>query len=73
MQQQVWSLSSFEVSRQLLTNNLSRISSVSLLMTSSAALANEGLFELTLRPLLTWDVSLSLSTEEPGRSQVKFA
>merc|ERR1712219_44220 len=51
--EQVWSLSSFEVSRQLLTNDLNQVSSVSLLMTSSTALANEGLFELTLCPSLT--------------------
>ena len=44
---QVWSLSSFEVGCQLLTNDLNQVSSVSLLMTSSTALANEGLFELT--------------------------
>ena len=43
---QVWSLSSFKVSRQLLINNLNQVSSVSLLMTSSTALANEGIFEL---------------------------
>ena len=43
---QVWSLSSFKVSRQLLTNDSNQVSSVSLLMTSSTALANEGLFEL---------------------------
>ena len=37
---QVWSLSRFEVSRQLLTNDLNQVSSVSLLMTASTALAN---------------------------------
>ena len=37
---QVWSLSSFEVSSQLLKNDLNQISSVSLLMTSLTALAN---------------------------------
>ena len=41
---QVWSLSSFEVSRQLLTDDLNHVSSVSLLMTASMALANKGLF-----------------------------
>ena len=53
--------------------NLNQVSSVSLLMTSSTALANEGLFELTRPPLLTLAVSLSLvkTTEEPGCSQVK--
>ena len=50
---QVWSLSSFEVSRQLLKNVLNEVSSVSLFMTSSTALANEGLFELTWSPSLT--------------------
>ena len=72
---QVWSLSSFKVSCQLLKNDLNRVSSVSLLMTSSTALANEGLFELTRRPSLTRAVSSSFAetTEEPGCSQVKFA
>ena len=53
--------------------NLNQVSSVSLLMTSSPALANEGLFELTRRPSLTRAVSLSFAetTEEPGFSQVK--
>ena len=46
---QVWSLSSLKVSRQLSTNDLNQVSSVSLLMTSSTALTNEGLFELTRR------------------------
>ena len=70
---QVWSLSSFKVSCQLLTNDLNRVSSVSLLMTSSTALANEGLFELTRRPSLTRAVSSSFAetTEEPSCSQVK--
>ena len=40
---QVWSLSSFEVSRQLMTSDLNQVSSFSLLMTASMALANEGL------------------------------
>ena len=39
--QQVWSLSPFEMSCQLLTNVLYQVSSVSLLMTSSTALAND--------------------------------
>ena len=71
---QVWSLSDFEVSGQLLTNDLNQVSSVSLLMTSSKALANQGLFEPTQRPSLTRAVSLSLAetTEEPGRSQAKI-
>ena len=50
---QVWSLSSFEVSCQLLMNYLSQVSSISVQMTSSTALANEGLFELTWHPSLT--------------------
>ena len=50
---QVWSLSSLEVSRQLLTDDLNQVSSVSLLMTSSTSLTNGGLFKLTRRPLLT--------------------
>ena len=54
---QVWSLSSQKVSCQLLTDDLNQVSCISLLMTSSTALANEGLFELTLRPSLTWAVS----------------
>ena len=70
---QVWSLSSLEVSRQLVTNDLNQVSCVSLPMTSWTALANGGLFELTLGPLLTRVVLLSLAvtTEEPGCSQVK--
>ena len=40
-----------EVSRQLLMNDLNQVSSVSLLMTTSTAPANEGHFELTRRPL----------------------
>ena len=44
---QVWSLSSFKVSRQVLMTDLNQVSSVSLLITASVALANEGLFELT--------------------------
>ena len=62
---QVWSLSSLKVSRQVSANNLNQVSSVSLLMTSSTALANKGLFELTRRPLLTWAVlSFAETTEE---------
>ena len=70
---QVWSLSSFKVSCQLLKNDLNRVSSVSLLMTVSTALANKGLFELTRRPSLTRAVSSSFAetTEEPGCRQVK--
>ena len=37
---QVWSLSSYKVSRHVLTNELDQVLSVSLLMTSSTALAN---------------------------------
>ena len=53
--------------------NLYQVSSVSLLMTSSTALANEGLFELTLRPSLTRAVSWSFAetTEEPGLFQTR--
>ena len=54
---QVWSLSSFKVSCQLSTNDLNQVSSV--LMTSSTALTNKGLFELSQCPLLTRAVSLS--------------
>ena len=63
----------FKVSWQVLTNNLNQVSSVSLLMTSSTALANEGLFELTWHPLLTRAVLLSFAetTEEPACSQAK--
>ena len=51
---QVWSLSSLKVSRHDLTNDLVQVSSISLLVvTSSTALANEGLFKLTRRPSLT--------------------
>ena len=67
---QVWSLSSFEVSCQLFTNDLNQVSSVSVLMTSSTALGNEGLFELSRRPSLTRVVSSS-TNKEPGRGQVK--
>ena len=49
---QVWSLSGFKVSRQILTNDLNQVLSVCLLMTSLTALANEGLSELTWRPSL---------------------
>ena len=53
--------------------NLDQVSSISLLMTASTALANEGLFELTWRPSLTRAVSLSFAetTEEPDCSRVK--
>ena len=70
---QVWRLSSFEVSCQLLTTDLNQVLSVSLLMTSSTALTNQGLYELTPLPLLTWAVLLSFAetTDEPGCSQVK--
>ena len=63
----------FESELASFKENLNQVSSVSLLMTSSPALANEGLFELTRRPSLTRAVSLSFAetTEEPGRSQVK--
>ena len=44
---QVWSLSSFEVSRQLLTNDLDQVSSVSLQISYLTAFTNKGLFELT--------------------------
>ena len=50
--------------------NLNQVSSVSLLMTSSLALANEGLFELTRRPSVTRAALLSFAEtiEEPGCS-----
>ena len=64
---QVWSLSGLKVSWQVLRENLNQVSSVSLLMTSSTALANKGLFELTRRPSLTRAVSsFAETTEEPG-------
>ena len=71
---QVWSLSSFKVNRQLLTNDMNQVWSVSLLMTSLTDLANEGLSELTQRPSLTWAVSSSSAetTEGPGFFLVKF-
>ena len=68
---QVGSLSSFKVSRQLLTNDLNQVSSVSLLMTASTALANEGLFELTEHPLLRRAISSSFTEtaeDSPGAS-----
>ena len=70
---QVWSLLGLKVSWQVLRENLNQVSSVSLLMTSTPALANEGLFELTQRHSLTQAVSLSFMeiTKEPGCSQVK--
>ena len=53
--------------------NLNQVLSDSLPMTSLTALANEWLFELTRRPLLTQAVWLSLAetAEEPGCRQVK--
>ena len=65
----------FESGLASFQESLNQVSSVSLLMTSSPSLANEGLFELTQRPSLTRAVSLSFAetTEEPGCSQVKFA
>ena len=56
-QNQVWSLSSFEVIHQPLTNDLNQVLSVFLLVISSTALANNGLHELThvsslLRPFI---------------------
>ena len=63
---QVWLLSRFKVSCQLLTNDLDQVSSVSLLMTASTALANEGFFELTLVSL-----SFTETTEEPSIIQVE--
>ena len=70
---QVWSLSLFKVSCQLVKNDLYQFSSVSLLMTASMALADEGLFDLIGHPSLTRAVSLSFAenTKEPGCSQVK--
>ena len=55
--------------------NLNQVLSVFLLMTASRALANEGLFEPTQRPLLTRAASLSFAEtiEEPHCSQVKKA
>ena len=64
----VWSLSSFEVSCQLFTNDLNQVSSVSVLMTSSTAPANEGLFVLTLSPLLTQALLLSFAETTKGPS-----
>ena len=63
---QVWSLSSFEVSRQPLTNDLNQISTLSLLMTSWTALANVGLFEQTRRPSLTRAIQMSFA-ETPAK------
>ena len=51
----------FESELASFQENLNQVSSVSLLMTSSPALANEGLFELTRRPSLTRAVSLSFA------------
>ena len=70
---QVWTLSSFKLSRQLLTNDLNQVLSVSLLMTAPTALTKEGLFELTRWPLLTQAVSLSFAetSKVPDCSQVK--
>ena len=72
-EEQVWSLSSIEVSCELLTNDLNEVSSVSLFMTSLTPLAKKWLFELTQQPSLTWAVSLTFSkpTEEPGCSGEK--
>ena len=71
---QVWPLPSLKVSRQLLTNDFYQVSSISLLMAASTALANKGLFQLTRRPSLTWAIWLSFAEtiEGPGCSQVKL-
>ena len=70
---QVWSLPSLKVSCQLSTNDLNKVSSVSLLMTNLTAFANEGLFELARGSSLTWSVLLSFAetTEETGCSEVE--
>ena len=49
---QVWSLSSFKVSRQLLINDLNQVLYFSLLTTAWTALAKEDFFELTHSILL---------------------
>ena len=69
--EQAGSLTSFKVSRQILKNDLNHVSSVSLLMTFSTALAIAN--KLTRQPFLTQAVSLSLSEtiKEPGCSQMK--
>ena len=46
----------FESELASFEENLNKVSSVSLLMTASTALAKEGLFELTQRPLWTQPV-----------------
>ena len=61
----VWSLSSVAVSCQLLTKDLNQVSSVSLLVTSPMALANQELFELTWHPSFTWAI-LSPFTRNQG-------
>ena len=69
---QVWSLSRFELSCQLLMNEVNQVLFVYLLITCSQALANEGLLELTRRPLLTGAVSaLAETPKESGCSQVE--
>ena len=61
-----------KVSRQVLTNDLDQVSSVSLLMTSSTVLANKGLFELPQYPLAqTVLLSFAVTTYDPGLSQMK--
>ena len=61
LQLQVWSLSSFDLGRQLLRNDLNQVSSLSLFMTSSTALANKGLFELNRCPSLAGAVFVFIS------------
>ena len=64
----VWSLSSFKVSGQLLTKDLNQVSSFSLLMTSSTALPNEGLLELTR--CLLWHGPSRCHSRKLQRNQV---
>ena len=59
---------------QIFRENLNNLSSVYLLMTSSTALPNEGLFDLTLLPFIDTVclVVIHLTTEEPGEKWPKI-
>ena len=63
----------FKFRGELPTFNKSLVLSVTLLMTSSTALANGGLFQLTPSPSLTRSATLLFveTTEEPGCSRLK--
>ena len=61
------------MSHQVLANDLNPVSFVNSLMTFLTTPANQGLLELTRRPLMTLAISLSLAETyiDPGFTQVK--